>query len=176
MYFVKSVILLQTEFALEIRDIVFHVVIAITSLLQQMLLGINNTKDIVKGLKKLHKTYHPRLMSYIQKNIMINLSYILYKSLFVVYSKLEENIMRVVNFSEARNNFKKILDQVSDDADYTIISRRDSEDAVVMSLDQFNGLMETVHLLSSPANAKHLEKSIEQYRSGKTETHELIDD
>jgi antitoxin YefM len=31
-----------------------------------------------------------------------------------------------------------------------------------MSLDQFNGLMETVHLLKSPANAAHLEKSIEQ--------------
>ncbi len=84
--------------------------------------------------------------------------------------------MRVVNFSEARNNFKHILDQVSDDADYTIISRRDSDDAVVMSIDQFNGLMDTVHLLSSPANVRHLEKSIEQYKSGKTEIHELLDD
>ena len=84
--------------------------------------------------------------------------------------------MKVVSFSEARNNFKKILDQVSDDADYTIISRRDSDDAVVMSLDQFNGLMETVHLLSSPANARHLERSIEQYKSSQTETHALLDD
>lgn len=96
--------------------------------------------------------------------------------LVVVYSNLEVSYMRVVNFSEARNNFKQVLDQVSDDADYTIISRRDSEDAVVMSLDQFNGLMETVHLLSSPANVKHLEKSIKQYRSGQVETHELADD
>lgn len=84
--------------------------------------------------------------------------------------------MRVVNFSEARNNFKKILDQVSEDADYTIISRRDSEDAVVMSFNQFNSLMETVHLLSSPVNVKHLEKSIGQYRAGQAEYHKLIDD
>ena len=84
--------------------------------------------------------------------------------------------MRVINFSEARNNFKSVLDQVSDDADYTIISRRDSNDAVVMSMDQFNGLMETVHLLSSPANVRHLEKSIGQYKNGQTETHELLDD
>ncbi len=83
--------------------------------------------------------------------------------------------MKVVNFSEARNKLKSVLDQVVNDADYTIISRRDSEDAVVMSLDQFNGLMETVHLLKSPANAMHLEKSIEQYRSGKTTTHDLVD-
>ena len=84
--------------------------------------------------------------------------------------------MRVVNFSEARSRLKNILDQVVDDADYTIISRRDAADAVVMSLDQFNGLMETVHLLKSPSNVEHLAKSIEQYRSGKTHQHELIDD
>jgi len=82
--------------------------------------------------------------------------------------------MKVINFSEARNHLKSVLDQVVNDADYTIISRRDSEDAVVM-LDQFNGLMETVHLLKSPANAIHLEKSIEQYRKGKTNIHGLVD-
>ena len=83
--------------------------------------------------------------------------------------------MKVVNFTEARNHLKSILDQVVDDADYTIISRRDSDDAVVMSLDHFNGLMETVHLLTSPANAIHLAKSIEQYESGKISVHGLVD-
>jgi len=84
--------------------------------------------------------------------------------------------MKVVNFSEARNQLKSVLDQVVDDADYTVITRRDAEDAVVMSLDQFNGLMETVHLLKSPANAAHLSQSIQQYRAGKTEEHGLLDD
>lgn len=84
--------------------------------------------------------------------------------------------MKVVNFSEARNQLKRVLDRVVDDADYTIISRRDSEDAVVMSLDHFNGLMETVYLLKSPQNTAHLSKSIEQYRSGETRQHALIDD
>ena len=84
--------------------------------------------------------------------------------------------MRVVNFSDARNRLKSVLDEVVEDSDYTVISRRDAEDAVVMSLDSFNGLMETVHLLQSPANAAHLAKSIAQYRSGKVEEHELIDD
>lgn len=84
--------------------------------------------------------------------------------------------MRVVNFSEARNKLKHVLDQVVDDADYTIISRRDAEDAVVMSLDQFNGLMETVHLIKSPANAAHLAQSIAQYQNNQTVQKELIDD
>jgi len=84
--------------------------------------------------------------------------------------------MRIVNFSEARNKLKTVLDQVVEDVDYTVISRRDAEDAVVMSLEHFNGLMETVHLLRSPANAEHLARSIEQYHSGKLESHGLTDD
>ncbi len=84
--------------------------------------------------------------------------------------------MRVVNFSEARNNLKSVLDQVVDDADYTVITRRDSEDAVVMSLETFNSYMETFHLLRSPANAAHLVKSIEQYKSGNVQERELVDE
>jgi antitoxin YefM len=84
--------------------------------------------------------------------------------------------MRVVNFSEARNRLKSVLDQVVDDYDCTVISRRDAEDAVVMSLEHFNALMETVHLLKSSANAAHLAKSISQYRSGKIENHGLLDE
>jgi antitoxin YefM len=84
--------------------------------------------------------------------------------------------MKVVNFSEARNQLKRVLDEVVNDADYTIISRRDADDAVVMSLDYFNSLMETVHLLKSPANVAHLSKSIKQYREGKTKQYDLTDD
>jgi PHD/YefM family antitoxin component YafN of YafNO toxin-antitoxin module len=42
---------------------------------------------------------------------------------------------------------------VVDNADYTVITRSDAEDVVVMSLDSFNSLIETFHLLKSPANA-----------------------
>ena len=84
--------------------------------------------------------------------------------------------MRVVNFTDAINILKSIIDHVVNDADYTIIARRDAEDAVVMSLDQFNGLMETVHLLKSPANAAHLAKSIKEYRNGEVVSHSLVDD
>ena len=62
---------------------------------------------------------------------------------------------------------KSVLDGVVSDADIAVITRRDAEDAVVMSLDHYNSLMETVHLLKSPANAAHLAESIEQFRAGK---------
>ncbi len=83
--------------------------------------------------------------------------------------------MKVINFSVARNNLKTVLDQVVQDADYTVIKRRDSEDAVVMSLETFNSFMETVHLLKSPANAAHLAKSIKQFEKGKYKQRDLID-
>jgi len=84
--------------------------------------------------------------------------------------------MRIVSFTEARNSLKAVLDSVVNDADTAVITRRDSEDAVVMSLDYYNSLMETVHLLRSPANTEHLNRSIEQFKAGKVIRRDLIDD
>ncbi len=84
--------------------------------------------------------------------------------------------MTVVSYTEARNNLKNILDEVVEDVDYTIINRRDGEDAVVMSLEQFNAIQETLHLLKSPKNLKHLEKSIAQYHDRDFQTHDVIDE
>lgn len=83
--------------------------------------------------------------------------------------------MRVINFSDARNGLKQVIDQVVEDADFTVIARRDAPDAVLMSLDTFNSIMETAHLLKSPANAAHLAKSIEQFRSGQGSVQALVD-
>jgi len=74
--------------------------------------------------------------------------------------------MRTIHFSDARGNLKTVIDQVVDDADVTLITRRDAPNAVIMSQDYYDSLMETVHLLRSPANAAHLERSISQLRRG----------
>jgi antitoxin YefM len=83
--------------------------------------------------------------------------------------------MQVINFSDARNNLKQVIDRVVEDADVAVIARRDAPDAVVMSLDTFNSWMETVHLLKTSANAAHLAKSIRQLRSGKARERALVD-
>ena len=76
--------------------------------------------------------------------------------------------MRIVSFTEARNRLKSVLDEVANEADCVVIARRDAEDVVVMSTDYYNSLKETLHLLTSPANAAHLAQSIEQFRKARS--------
>ena len=83
--------------------------------------------------------------------------------------------VQVVSFSEARESFKAVLDRVEADADVTVITRRNAQSAVVMSLDTYNSLMETVHLLRTPANAAHLQRSLEQAERGELLEQGLID-
>ena len=84
--------------------------------------------------------------------------------------------MRVVSFSDARNNLKEVLDTVASDCSITIIHRRDHEDAVVMSLADYNSMADTVHLLSSKANRDHLARSIAQFKAGKARKRTLIEE
>lgn len=78
-------------------------------------------------------------------------------------------------FSEARESFKAVTDRVEADADVTLITRLHAQGAVLMSLATYNSLMETVHLLRSPANAAHLQRSLEQAERGEWLEHALIE-
>jgi antitoxin YefM len=81
-----------------------------------------------------------------------------------------------MGYSHARNALKSVLDDVVRDADVAIISRRDAEgDAVVMSLDYYNSLVETLHLLSTPANAEALARAILQDQAGQSKSRALTD-
>lgn len=82
--------------------------------------------------------------------------------------------MKIVTYSEARSAFKAVLDTVNEDADVTVISRRDGADAVVMSLDHYQSIMETMHLLSTPANAAALGRAVNQDRAGQAKRRQLV--
>ncbi len=83
--------------------------------------------------------------------------------------------MEIVNYSEARENFKQVLDRVSDNRDATLIKRRNHEDVVLLSKSHYDSIMETLYLMRSPANAKHLIEAIARDRDGKGQHHDLID-
>lgn len=59
-------------------------------------------------------------------------------------------------YSKARQNLADLLDSVTDDREVVIIRRRRGEDAALIAASELVGLMETAHLLRSPANAQRL--------------------
>lgn len=83
--------------------------------------------------------------------------------------------MQVISFSEARSQFKKVIDRVVADCDATLIHRRDGENAVILSESSYNSIMETLHLLSSPANAQRLMQAIAEDRAGQAEVRKLLE-
>lgn len=84
--------------------------------------------------------------------------------------------MQTISYTNARNNLAQEMERVNSDHDYTIITRANKPSAVLMSLEDFESWQETAYLLSSPANAKKLMRSIEQLDSGKGQPRELIED
>ncbi|WP_151867750.1 type II toxin-antitoxin system Phd/YefM family antitoxin [Acinetobacter soli] len=82
--------------------------------------------------------------------------------------------MKVYNYSEAQNNLKSVLDGVFDDADTALITRKEGQHAVLMTQNHYESLMETLYLLSSPANAARLNQSIVEFYSGKSIQHDLL--
>jgi len=76
--------------------------------------------------------------------------------------------MIAANFTEFRTGLKRFLDNVENNHETLVIKRKSGKGTVVISLDEYNSIMETVHLLSTKANADRLYESIQQMKDGKT--------
>ncbi|TXJ06889.1 MAG: hypothetical protein E6Q25_08470 [Acinetobacter sp.] len=83
--------------------------------------------------------------------------------------------MNITSYSDARENFKSVIDKTINDADVTIIHRRKGGNAVLMSEAQYNSMVETLYLLSNPANARALERAIAQDKANQGVKRELLD-
>ena len=82
--------------------------------------------------------------------------------------------MLATNYSEFRNNLKKFLDAVEVDNETVVLKRSKGKGSVIISLEEYNSMMETLHLLKSKKNADRLYESIRQVNEGKVVTNELI--
>ena len=71
--------------------------------------------------------------------------------------------MKVINFTELRLNLKHWLDSVVEDVEEVIVKRKDQKDLVIISLEEYNALVETNYLLSGK-NRDILLKSVEEYK------------
>ena len=84
--------------------------------------------------------------------------------------------MIAANFTEFRTGLKKFLDSVEENNETLIIKRGTGKGTVMISLAEYNSIMETVHLLSSKVNADRLYESIRQMKDGKGIQKELIEE
>jgi antitoxin YefM len=83
--------------------------------------------------------------------------------------------MRVVNYTDLRLNLKKWLDLVINDVEELIIKRKNNQDLVLISLEEYNSLKETNYLLSGK-NRDVLLSSLKESKSGKKEERNLIEE
>jgi antitoxin YefM len=74
--------------------------------------------------------------------------------------------MDAVTYSELRENLKTYMDKVYLDHDPLIITRKNNENLILISLSEYNSLLETSYLLKMEANAAHLRRSLEQAAAG----------
>lgn len=81
--------------------------------------------------------------------------------------------MLAVNYTELRNNMKKCMDQVTDDYETLIITRKENRNVVMISEAAYNNMLENMHLMGSEANYQWLMESKHQLEGGNFQTHEL---
>jgi len=84
--------------------------------------------------------------------------------------------MKAANYTEFRKGLKEYLDCVEENNETLVIKRGTGKGSVLISLDEYNSIMETLHLLSSRKNAERLFESIEQMGSGRIVSGDLIEE
>jgi antitoxin YefM len=83
--------------------------------------------------------------------------------------------MIAANYTEFRTGLKDFLDKVEENNETLIIKRGTGKGAVMISLNEYNSILETMHLLGSKKNAERLFESIEQMKKGKVVRKRLIE-
>jgi antitoxin YefM len=83
--------------------------------------------------------------------------------------------MAHVSYSDLRNNLASYMDAVCDNRAPLFVTRQNARSVVLISEEDYQGLMETVHLLKSPANAMRLLRSIKEAEEGKLTKREPVE-
>jgi antitoxin YefM len=87
-----------------------------------------------------------------------------------------EATVDVINYTDARQNLKDVMDRVVADMSPVVVTRQKADAVVMISLAQWNSIEATLHLLSSPRNAERLHEAIQQLDAGHGTERELIED
>ena len=75
--------------------------------------------------------------------------------------------MHIVGYSEARQRLAKLMDSVVDDRRPVVITRQKAPSVVMLSLEEYEAMAATLHLLRSPRNTRRLDKAIRDAEAGR---------
>ena len=89
--------------------------------------------------------------------------------------RTEVNEMLAVNYTTLRENMKSYMDQVTDDYETMIVTRKNNKNVVMMSEEAYNNLMENIHVMGNKANYDWLMESKAQLENGNFTSHTLIE-
>ena len=85
------------------------------------------------------------------------------------------NLMIATNYTELRENLKSYMDQVTDNYETMIITRKNNRNVVMISEESYNNLMENIYIMGNKANYNWLMESKKQLESGKSAVRDLIE-
>ena len=83
--------------------------------------------------------------------------------------------MNAITYTTARENLARTIEKVVSDRAPVIITKKNDMSVVMMSLDDYESLQETAHLLRSPTNARRLLESLNELEEGKGIEREIIE-
>lgn len=83
--------------------------------------------------------------------------------------------MKTISYTKARSNLAATMEEVIESHAPIMIVRQEKKPVVLISLEDYESIEETLYLLRNPYNAKRLMKSIEQYKAGNYEPKELLE-
>ena len=75
--------------------------------------------------------------------------------------------MRTANYSELRKNLKEHIDAVIADNDALIVDRGNNTGIVMISLEEYNSIMETEYIMSNPNVLADIQQSLQEISEGK---------
>jgi len=83
--------------------------------------------------------------------------------------------MNAITYTHVRNNLAKTMEQVCADHTPVIVTRQNQQSVIMLSLEDYESLVETAYLLRSPKNAERLTRAIAQLSAGAGQSRELIE-
>ena len=81
--------------------------------------------------------------------------------------------MKVVNYSDFRNNLSRSLNDVNQDKEVLVVSRKQGQNIVLMDFDEYNSILETLHLTKSKTNRARIDQAVKEMNEGKFLKHTL---